>query len=67
MWVRSSVNVATGDVKEDGVVIPDADKTDHVEVMPQSGSTTRGRRIKFKQIVKGFTKEVKLTRGSTSA
>lgn len=56
------MNVATGDVKEDGEVVSDTDKTSHVEVVKQSGSTTKGRRIKFKQLAKGFSKEVKLTR-----
>lgn len=59
--MRNAVNVATGDVKEDGVAVPAADKTSHVEVK-QSGSTKKGRRIKFKNLVKGFSKEVKLTR-----
>ncbi|KAL9953039.1 hypothetical protein ACROYT_G040390 [Oculina patagonica] len=64
VWVRNAVNIATGDVKENGAVVPDADKTSHVEVMLRSGSTTEGRRLKFKQLVKGFSKEVKLTRGA---
>lgn len=62
MFVRNAVHVATGDVKENGDVIADAAKTSHVEVIPKPGSTTEGRRIKFKKLVKGFSTEVKLTR-----
>ena len=38
------------------------DKTNHVTVKPKPGSTTEGRVIKFKLLVKGFSKKVKLTR-----
>lgn len=62
MFVRNAVHVATGDVRVNGAVVPDSDKTDHVAVKPKPGSTTEGRVIKFKQLVKGFSKEVKLTR-----
>ena len=54
--------MATGDVRVNGAVVPDIDKVNHVTVRPKSGSTTEGRIIKFKQLVKGFSKEVKLTR-----
>ena len=56
--------MATGDVRVNGAVVPDIDKVNHVTVRPKSGSTTEGRIIKFKQLVKGFSKEVKLTRGA---
>lgn len=60
--VRNAVHVATGDVRVNGEVVPEMDKTSNVEVRPKSGSTTEGRIIMFKQLSKGFTKEVKLTR-----
>ena len=60
--VSSLVNVATGDVRVNGEVVPDTDKTNHVMVIPKSSGTTTGRAIVFKQLSKGFTKEVKLTR-----
>ena len=62
MFVKNAVNVTTGMVRVNGVVVPDAEKTSHVAVRPKPGSTTEGRRIKFKQLMKGFSKEVKLTR-----
>ena len=62
MHVRNAVHVTTGDVRVNGVVVPDTDKANHVTVKPKPGSTTEGRVIKFKQLVKGFSKEVKLTR-----
>ena len=62
MCVKYVVNVATGDVRVNGAVVPGTDKTNHVTVKPKPGSTTEGRVIKFKQLVKGFSKEVKLTR-----
>ena len=60
--VISPVNVATEDVTVNGEVVPDADKTNHVMVIPKSSGATTGRAIVFKQLSKGFTKEVKLTR-----
>ena len=60
--VISPVNVATGDVRVNGEVVPDADKTNHVMVIPISDDATTGRTIVFKQLSKGFTTEVKLTR-----
>lgn len=62
MTLKNSVQVATGVVKVNGEAVEDADKTSHVEVIPKSGSTTEGKRIMFRQLSKGFTKEVKLTR-----
>ena len=62
MTVKNAVHVATGDVRVNGEVVPVADKTSHVEVRPKSGSTTEGRIIMFKELTKGFSKEVKLTR-----
>ena len=62
VFVRNAVHVATGDVRVNGAVVPGTDKTNHVTVKPKPGSTTEGRVIKFKQLVKGFSKEVKLTR-----
>ena len=60
--VSGAVNVATGDVRVNGEVVPDADKTNHVMVRPKSRGATTGRTIVFKQLSKGFTKDVKLTR-----
>ena len=56
------MHVTTGEVRVNGAIVPDTDKANHVTVQPKSGSTTEGRLIKFKQLVKGFSKEVKLTR-----
>ena len=56
------MNIATGDVRVNGEVVPDTDKTNHVMVRPKSSGATTGRTIVFKQLSKGFTKEVKLTR-----
>ena len=58
----NAVNIATGDVRVNGEVVPDTDKTNHVMVRPKSSGATTGRTIVFKQLSKGFTKEVKLTR-----
>ena len=62
--MKNAVNIATGDVRVNGEVVPDADKTSHVEVLPKGGDPTQteGRLIKFKGLTKGFSKEVKLTR-----
>ena len=60
--VSDAANVATGDVRVNGEVVPDADKTNHVMVIPKSSGATTGRAIVFKQLSKGFTTEVKLTR-----
>lgn len=59
-----AVNVATGDVRVDGKVVAESEKTSHVEVRPKGGnpSNTEGRIVIFKELVKGFSKEVKLTR-----
>ena len=56
------VNVATGDVRVNGEVVPDADKTNHVMVIPISDGAVIGRAIVFKQLSMGFTTEVTLTR-----
>ena len=45
-----------------GEVVPDADKTNRVTLRPKSSGATTGRAIEFRQLSKGFTKEVKLTR-----
>ena len=62
VFVRNAVHVATGDVRVNGAVVPVTDKTNHVIVKPRLGNSTEGHVIKFKQLVKGFCKEVKLTR-----
>ena len=54
--------MVTGDVRVNGAVVPGTDKANHVTVKPKPGSTTQGLVIQFKQLVKGFSKEVKLTR-----
>ena len=58
MFVKNAVNVATGDVRVNGAIVPDAEKTNHVTM----SNARDGIVIKFKQLVKGFSKEVKLTR-----
>ena len=60
VYVKNAVNVATGDVRVNGAVVPDTEKTNHVTV----SNSGEGSKIKFKQLVKGFSKEVKLTRGA---
>ena len=60
VYVKNAVNVATGDVRVNGAVVPDTEKENHVTVSNTRGGTV----IKFKQLVKGFSKEVKLTRGA---
>jgi len=67
--VINAVNIVTGDVKVNGEVVPEQDKTSHVEVLPKRGdpTETEGRLIKFKGLTKGFSKEVKLTRGNVQA
>ena len=60
--VISAVNVATEDVTVNGEVVPDADKTNHVMVIPISDGAVIGRVIVFKQLSMGFTTEVTLTR-----
>ena len=61
--VKNAVNVVTGDVRVNGQVVPDTDKTSHVEVLPNFCDPTVGRVIRFKALTKGFSKEVKLTQG----
>ena len=56
------MNVATGDVRVNGEVVPDADKTNHVMVIPISDGAVKGHAIVFKQLSMGFTTEVTLTR-----
>ena len=56
------MNVATGDVRVNGEVVPDADKTNHVMVIPISDGAVIGRAIVFKLLSMGFTTEVTLTR-----
>ena len=58
----NAVNIATGDVRVNGEVVPDTDKTNHVMVRPNSSGAITGHAIVFKQLSKGFTTEVKLTR-----
>ena len=60
--VNGTVNVATGDVRVNGEIVPDADKTNHVMVIPISDGAVKGHAIVFKQLSKGFTTEVTLTR-----
>ena len=60
--VISPVNVATEDVTVNGEVVPDADKTNHVMVIPISDGAVKGNAIVFKQLSMGFTTEVTLTR-----
>ena len=59
-----TLNMATGDARVDGKVVEETEKTSHVEVQPGEGnqSNTDGHIVIFKELVKGFSKEVKLTR-----
>ena len=59
-----TINVATGDVRVDGKVVAETEKMSHVEVQPRerNQSNTDGHIVIFKELVKGFSKEVKLTR-----
>ena len=63
-----TLNVATGDVRVDGKVVAETEKTSHVWVRPREGtqSNTDGHIVIFKELVKGFSKEVKLTRRLTT-
>ena len=67
VFVTNAVNIATGDVRVNGEVVSDSEKTAHVEVKPKPDDPTEGRVIKFKNLTKGFSKEAKLTRGSVEA
>ena len=62
--LKRDVNVATGDVRVDGEVVDEMVKANHVEVRTKGGNpmATTGRNIMFKEMTKGFTKEVKLIR-----
>ena len=57
----------TGDVRVNGEIISDSDKTNHVEVMPKSRDSSEGFDIKFKVLKCGISKEVKLTRRKNRA
>lgn len=59
-----TLNIATGDVRVDGKVVAETEKMSHVEVRPrgENQSSTDGHIVIFKELVKGFSKEVKLTR-----
>ena len=63
VFVTNAVNIVTGDVRVNGEVVPSSDKASHVVVKPN----TEGRVIRFLNLTKGFSKEVKLTRGSVEA
>ena len=67
VFVKNAVNVATGDVRVNGEVVSDSQKTTHVVVKPRPNDATEGRVIRFLNLTKGFSKEVKLTRGSMEA
>ena len=66
--LEHEVNIATGDVRVDGDIVDEMVKTSHVEVRPKGGdaTATTGRIIMFKEMTKGFSKEVKLTRPVTA-
>lgn len=67
--VKNAVNRVTGGVRVNGDFVQEADKVNHVEVLPRRGDPTEtvGRIIRFKSLTKGFSKEVKLTRGNVQA
>ena len=54
----------TGDVRVDGKVVAETEKTRHVEVRPRGENQTNidGHIVVFKELVKGFSTEVKLAR-----
>ena len=66
--LKREVNVATGDVRVDGEVVDEMVKANHVEVRPTGVDLmpTTGRIIMFKDMTRGFSKEVKLTRPVTA-
>ena len=67
VFVKNAVNVVTGDVRVNGEVVQSSDKASHVVVKPKSDDDTEGCVIRFLNLTKGFSKEVKLTRGSVEA
>ena len=63
--MRKAVDRVTGNVRVNGDFVKDEDKAAHVEVLSRGGylQETKGSIVKFKSLTKGFSKEVKLTRG----
>ena len=62
MTITTTVTLTTGDVRVNGEVVPDGEKTSHVEVKALRRQPTKGRTIIFKDLKKGFSKEVKVTK-----
>ena len=66
MYFPKDVEVSIGDVRVNGEIVPQGERGDHVGAIPRGmdPNSTKSRRIKFKGLSKGFSKEVKLRRPS---
>ena len=69
VFFPKDVEVSIGDVRVNGKSVPQGERGDHVEAIPRGmdPARTTSRRIKFKGLSKGFSKEVKLRRPSAQA
>ena len=69
VFFPKDVEVSIGDVRVNGEIVPQGERGDHVEAIPRGmdPNSTKSRRIKFKGLSKGFSKEVKLRRPSAQA
>ena len=69
MYFPKDVEVSIGDVRVNGEIVSQSERGDHVEAIPRGmdPNSTISRRIKFKGLSKGFSKEVKLRRPSKKA
>ena len=64
VFFPKDVELSIGDVRVNGEIVPQGARGDHVEAIPRGmdPNSTISRRIKFKGLSKGFSKEVKLRR-----
>ena len=69
VFFPKDVEVSIGDVRVNGKMVAQGERGDHVEAIPRGmdPARTTSRRIKFKGLSKGFSKEVKLRRPSAQA
>ena len=69
VFFPKDVEVSIGDVRVNGKMVAQSERGDHVEAIPRGmdPARTTSRRIKFKGLSKGFSKEVKLRRPSAQA
>ena len=69
VFFPKDVELSIGDVRVNGEIVPQGARGDHVEAIPRGmdPARTTSRRIKFKGLSKGFSKEVKLRRPSAQA